>query len=219
MFINKNKVILITLFLIIFLLIMIFFNKNNIIYKDLKSINMNQLIDFRNESIDKNLEPLREFGEDSFQRRKNSILDPEFGLVGFVDRTYCNLTKKEKLIKQIEIVDYQNNMNDVIDPSGEFLDNINTSYQISQYLQEKGKDPKYYESYDSLKFLIDNLQELCDFVGSDFLEDALLSIHGSIGLQSQERQQSLSDDFKKACQDENLSDEVKKAIEHINSNN
>lgn len=177
---------------------------------------MNQLIDFRNDSIDKNLEPLREFGEDSFQRRKNSILDPEFGLVGFVDRTYCNLTKKEKLIKQIEIVDYQNNMNDVINTDGEFLDGINKSYQISQYLQEKGKNPKYYESYDSLKFLISNLQELCDFVGSDFLEGVILSIQSSIGLQSQEQQKSLSDDFKKSCKGENLSAEVKKAIESIN---
>lgn len=161
---------------------------------------MNQLIDFRNDSIDKNLEHLREFEEDSFQRRKNSILDPEFGLVGFVDRTYCNLTKKEKLIKQIEIIDYQNNMNDVINTDGEFLDNINTSYQISQYLQEKSKDPKYYESYDSLEFLIDNLQELCDFVGSDSLKDALLSIQSSIGLQSQEQQKSLSADLKKAIE-------------------
>lgn len=217
MFINKNKVVLITLLSIILLLTIIFFNKNNIIYKDLKSMNMNQLIDFRNDSIDKNLEPLREeFGEDSFQRRKNSILDPEFGLVGFVDRTYCNLTKKEKLIKQIEIVDYQNNMNDVINTDGEFLDVINKSYQISQYLQEKGKDPKYYESYDSLKFLINNLQELCDFVGSDFLEGAILSIQSSIGLQSKEQQKSLNNDFKKACKGENLSDEVKKAIESIN---
>ncbi|MBO3445258.1 hypothetical protein, partial [Clostridium sp. CCUG 7971] len=120
--------------------------------------------------------------------------------------------------KQIEIVDYENSINDVIDPSGSFLNNINTIYQISQYLQEKGKDPKYYESPESLKFLIDNLQELCDFVGSDILKDALESVQSSIGLQSQEQQKSLRENFKKACQGDNLSKKAKKAIKYIDLN-
>ncbi|WP_286184274.1 hypothetical protein [Clostridium sp. CCUG 7971] len=170
----------------------------NVNPKDLKSMSMNQLIEIRDKAIDKNLEPLRKSGEDFMKERKDSILTFEFGLVAFVDKTYCNLNQKEKLIKQIEIVDYENNMDDVIDPSGSFLEGIHTRYQINQYLLEKGKDPKYYESYDSLKFLIDNLQELCDFVGSDILKDALESVQSSIGLQSQEQQQSLRADFKKA---------------------
>ncbi|MBO3446372.1 hypothetical protein [Clostridium sp. CCUG 7971] len=183
--------------------------------QNLEDLSVDQLIKIRDKAIDENLEPLREFGEDAIQRRKDSILTFDFGLVAFVDKTYKNLTEKEKLKKQIELVDYQNYMSDVIDPSGSLIEHGNEMYQISKYLKEKGKNPKYYESYDSLKFLIDNLQELCDFVDYD-VKNVVESVDPSIKLYISEKEKaSLNNELEKVYLKDNLSDEVKRALKAL----
>ncbi|HBH0843061.1 TPA: hypothetical protein KR681_003689, partial [Clostridioides difficile] len=60
--------------------------------KNLEDLSIEQLIDIRDKAIDKNLEGLRKFGEDSVKERKDSILNFEFGLVAFVNKNYSNLT-------------------------------------------------------------------------------------------------------------------------------
>jgi hypothetical protein len=186
--------------------------------QNLEDLSVDQLIEIRDKAIDENLEPLREFGEDSIQRRKDSILNFEFGLVAYIDKAYNNLTEKEKLIKQIELVDYQNYISDIMDPSGDYFKNANEMYQISQYLQEKGKNPKYYESQDSLKFLIDNLQELCDFVDYDE-KNVVERVDPSIKLFiSEEEKVFLNNDLEKVYLKDSLSDEVKSALKELQNN-
>ncbi|MBO3446373.1 hypothetical protein, partial [Clostridium sp. CCUG 7971] len=117
--------------------------------------------------------------------------------------------------KQIEIVNHQNYRSDVIDPSGSFIEGANEMYQISQFLKEKGKNPKYYESHDSLKFLIDNLQELCDFVDYDE-KNVVERIDPSIKLYISEKEKvSLNNELEKVYLKDNLSDKVKSALKAL----
>ncbi len=151
---SKKNVSLIILVIILSLLtaIFIFNNKNTnnklkevtknneeIVPKNLEGLSIEQLIEIRDKAIDKNLEGLREFGEDSVKKRKDSILNFEFGLVAFVNKNYSNLTEKEKLIRQINIVNYENSINDIMDPSGSFFELANQNYQVNEFLVKKRK--------------------------------------------------------------------------------
>ncbi|RRG82711.1 hypothetical protein EGM01_18655, partial [Clostridioides difficile] len=134
--------------------------------KNLEDLSIEQLIDIRDKAIDKNLEGLRKFGEDSVKERKDSILNFEFGLVAFVNKNYSNLTEKEKLIRQINIVEYENSINDIMDPSGDFFKVTNQSYQINEFVLKNGKNYKEW-SYEYVEFLIEHLEDLCNFVDFD----------------------------------------------------
>lgn len=151
---SKKNVSLIILVIILSLLtaIFIFNNKNTnnklkevtknneeIVPKNLEGLSIEQLIEIRDKAIDKNLEGLREFGEDSVKKRKDSILNFEFGLVAFVNKNYSNLTEKEKLIRQINIVNYENSINDIMDPSGSFFELANQNYQVNEFLLKTEK--------------------------------------------------------------------------------
>ncbi|MFN1920777.1 hypothetical protein ACK2FT_06545 [Clostridioides difficile] len=151
---NKKNVSLIVLVIVLSLFTAIFvFNnrntndkskeiaKNNeeIVPKNLEALSIEQLTKIRDKAIDKNLEGLREFGEDSVKQRKDSILNFEFGLVAFVNKNYSNLTEKEKLIRQINIVNYENSINDIMDPSGSFFELANQSYEINEFMLKNKK--------------------------------------------------------------------------------
>ncbi|HBF4873511.1 TPA: hypothetical protein KOP34_001298 [Clostridioides difficile] len=229
---SKKNVSLIILVIILSLLtaIFIFNNKNTnnklkevtknneeIVPKNLEGLSIEQLIEIRDKAIDKNLEGLREFGEDSVKKRKDSILNFEFGLVAFVNKNYSNLTEKEKLIRQINIVNYENSINDIMDPSGSFFELANQNYQVNEFLLKNGKDYKEC-SYEGLDFLIDHLEELCKFVDFD-VKDVIDIIDPTIKTDlSEEQKKSLNDKLKKISSSDTLSEEVKKEIKNWENN-
>ncbi len=185
--------------------------------KNLEDLSTEQLIEIRDKAIDKNLEGLRKFGEDSVKERKDSILNFEFGLVAFVNKNYSNLTEKEKLIRQINIVNYENSINDIMDPSGSFFELANQNYQVNEFLLKNGKDYKEW-SYEGLDFLIDHLEELCKFVDFD-AKDVIDIIDPTIKTDlSEEQKKSLNDKLKKISSSDTLSEEVKKEIKNWENN-
>ncbi len=185
--------------------------------KNLEDLSIEQLIDIRDKAIDKNLEGLRKFGEDSVKERKDSILNFEFGLVAFVNKNYSNLTEKEKLIRQINIVNYENSINDIMDPSGSFFELANQNYQVNEFLLKNRKDYKEW-SYEGLDFLIDHLEELCKFVDFD-VKDVIDIIDPTIKTDlSEEQKKSLNDKLKKISSSDTLSEEVKKEIKNWENN-
>ncbi len=185
--------------------------------KNLEDLSIEQLIDIRDKAIDKNLEGLREFGEDSVKQRKDSILNFEFGLVAFVNKNYSNLTEKEKLIRQINIVNYENSINDIMDPSGSFFELANQSYEINEFMLKNKKNYKEW-SYEYIEFLIDHLDELCKFVDFD-IKDVIDIIDPTIKTDlSEEQKKSLNDKLKKVSSSDTLSEDIKKEIKSWENN-
>lgn len=188
-------------------------NNTEIVPKNLEDLSIERLTEIRDKAIDKNLEGLREFGENIVKERKDSILNFEFGLVAFVNKNYSNLTKKEKLIRQINIVNYENSINDVMDPSGSFFELANQSYQVNEFMLKNGKSYKIW-SYEGLDFLIDHLEELCKFVDFD-VKDVIDIIDPTIKTDlSEEQKKFLNDKLKKIS----LSGEIKKEIKNWENN-
>ncbi|UUC42765.1 hypothetical protein NMZ80_04775 [Clostridioides difficile] len=229
---NKKNVSLIALVIILSLFTVIFvFNnrntndklkevtKNNeeIVPKNLEDLSIKQLTEIRDNAIDKNLEGLREFGEDIVKKRKGSILNFEFGLVAFVNKNYSNLTEKEKLIRQINIVNYENSINEIMDPSGSFFELANQSYEINEFMLKNKKNYKEC-SYEYIEFLIDHLEELCKFVDFD-VKDVIDIIDPTIKTDlSDEQQKSLNDKLKKMSSSETLNEKIKKEIKNWENN-
>ncbi|MBY1803686.1 hypothetical protein KWT99_19240, partial [Clostridioides difficile] len=229
---NKKNVSLIVLVIVLSLFTAIFvFNnrntndkskeiaKNNeeIVPKNLEALSIEQLTKIRDKAIDKNLEGLREFGEDSVKQRKDSILNFEFGLVAFVNKNYSNLTEKEKLIRQINIVNYENSINDIMDPSGSFFELANQSYEINEFMLKNKKNYKEW-SYEYIEFLIDHLDELCKFVDFD-IKDVIDIIDPTIKTDlSEEQKKSLNDKLKKVSSSDTLSEDIKKEIKNWENN-
>ncbi|MGO0884989.1 hypothetical protein ACTPDI_19595 [Clostridioides difficile] len=192
-------------------------NNTEIVPKNLEDLSIEQLTEIRDKAIDKNLEDLREFGEDSVKERKDSILNFEFGLVAFVNKNYSNLTEKEKLIRQINIVNYENSINDIMDPSGSFFELVNQSYEINEFMLKNKKNYKEW-SYEYIEFLIDHLEELCKFVDFD-VKDVIDIIDPTIKTDfSEEQQKSLNDKLQKMSSSDTLSEEIKKEIKNWENN-
>ncbi|HBG2116897.1 hypothetical protein ACRVX5_12695 [Clostridioides difficile] len=229
---NKKNISLIFLIIILglFTIIFVFGNRNTndkskevaknneeIIPKNLEDLSIKQLTEIRNRAIDKNLEGLREFGEESIKERKDSILNFEFGLVAFVNKNYSNLTEKEKLIRQINIVNYENSINEIMDPSGSFFKLSNQSYQVNEFMLRSGKTYRIW-SYEGLNFLIDHLEELCKFVDFD-VKDVIEIIDPSIKTDlSEEQKKSLIDKIKKMYSSDAISEKIKKGIKNWENN-
>lgn len=221
-----NIIIFITFIFLLIALLFVFTNKKNDANKkniiensksssiNLEDLNIDQLIETRDKLIDKNLKDV----SDS-QHLKNAILTSDFGLVVYINKTYSNLTEKEKLIKQIKIIEYLNSINDRMDPSGSYFEGANEMYQISQYLIQKGKDPNYFNSYESLNFLIDNLQDVCNFVDYN-KKNVVEGIYSSIQTNLPEEQKSaLNDKLKKIYLNADLNDEIKNAVKNLLESN
>ena len=217
----KNKKVSLIVFILIICAILsavfIFRNSDNKSQK-LEDLNINQLTKIRDNEIDKYLEGFKEFDvkDETIKQRKESILDPDcdFGLVGFVNGNYKDLTEKEKLIREIELVRYLNSSNDVMDPSGEYFEVINQNYQLRNYLLKNGRDGEFM-SYENMKFVIRNIEDLCKYV--DFDSNEIVDSFNPYNSEklSEDQKKSLNEEWKKVYSNKNLDPKLKKEIKRI----
>lgn len=217
----KNKKVSLIVFILIICAILsavfIFRNNDNKSQK-LEDLNINQLTKIRDNEIDKNLEQLKklDFTDEEIKERKESILDPDwdFGLVGFVNGNYKDLTEKEKLIREIELVRYINSNNDVMDASGEYFEVINQNIQLRNYLSKNGRDGEFM-SYENMKFVIQNIEDLCKYV--DFDSNEIVDSFNPYNSEklSNDQKKSLNEEWKKVYSNKNLDPKLKKEIKRI----
>jgi hypothetical protein len=186
--------------------------------KNLDELSIQQLIKIRDKAINKNLEELNEFGEDEIQNLKDGILNSDFGLTAFINNNYKNLTEKNKLIKQIKIIEYLSSINQTMDPSGDFFNIVNEDYQLSEYLLQKGRDSDT-TSYENLKFIINNLEDVSNFVDYD-IEHLIENIDPSTKPSlSQEQKLSLNNILKEIASNDNVNIKIKNEIKKSQDNN
>lgn len=181
---------------------------------DLNNLNMGQLTKIRDKAIDKNLEALSEFGKEVVEERKDGILNYDWGLVSYIDNNYKNLSEKDKLIRQIKIVEYENYINEIMDPSGAFFKYANEAYKISEYLAENKRDA-HISSYENLKFLIDNLEELCDYVDYELIDLFDMIDPASKDNLSQNEKEDLYSRLEKINANKTVSVKIKNGIKYI----
>ena len=131
---------------------------------ELEDLSIKELIKLRDKALDENLS----MSSYDMSYRKEGILDPnwDFGLVGFLNNNYGELTEKENLIKQIQLIEYATLYKDVLDPSGEVFKVLNEDYQISEYLIKHGKTYEV-STQENLEFLIENIEDVVDYVDFD----------------------------------------------------
>ncbi len=192
-------------------------NNENPKSENLDDLSIQQLTEIRDKDIDQNLEYLKAFGANSIQDlqdRKDDILNSDLGLVAFINKNYNNLTEKDKLIKQIKLTEYLNSKKDIIDPSGDYFNLVNQDYQLSEYLLQNGKDSDTI-SYENLKFLINNLEDVSNFIDYD-IKDVIEHIDPSIKTSlSQDQKSSLNNELKKIYLDDNVNIEIKNKIKAL----
>jgi len=214
----KNKKVSLIVFILIICAILsavfIFRNNDNKSQK-LEDLNINQLTKIRDNEIDKNLEGFKEFDvkDETIKQRKESILDPDcdFGLVGFVNSNYKDLTEKEKLIREIELVRYIDSTDEIMDAEGEYFLVTDQEYQISEYLLKNGRDSELM-SYENMKFAIQNIEDLCKYVNFDCYEIVdMFNPYNSETL-SEDQKKSLNEEWKKVYSNKNLDSKLKKEI-------
>lgn len=181
---------------------------------DLEDLSIEQLTKVRDKAIDKNLEGIGEFGEQAVKERKDGILNYDWGLVSYIDNNYKNLSQKDKLIRQIKIVEYENSINEIMDPSGAFFKYANEAYKISEYLAENKRDV-HLSSYENLKFLIDNLKELCNYVDYELIGLFDMIDPASKENLSQNEKDDLYSRLEKINSDKTVSVEIKNGIKYI----
>lgn len=130
----------------------------------LADLSIEELTKLRDKALDENLS----MSSYDMSDRKEGILDPnwDFGLVGFLNNNYSELTEKENLIKQIQLIEYATLYKDVLDPSGEVFRMLNEDYQISEYLIEHGKTYEI-STQENLEFLIENIEDVVEYVDFD----------------------------------------------------
>lgn len=186
--------------------------------KNLEDLSIKELAEVRDNEINKNLGRLKELGstDDAIKERRDSILDPswDFGLVGFVNGNYKNLTEKDKIIKQINIVRYINFINDIIDPSGEYFDAMNQDYQLRNYLLKNDKSGDVV-SYENMKFLIENIEDLCKYVDYDTKKLVQNINPNDIESFSDEQRLTINSLFDKVVADESVNKEIRDEIKRM----
>ncbi|MBO3445747.1 hypothetical protein [Clostridium sp. CCUG 7971] len=230
----NKKIILITLIVLMIILSLLttkllFVNKDSnsevqevATSENLEDLSIQQLTEIRDERIDQNVEYLNNFGKpskQSLQDRKSEILNSEWGLVSFFNKNYNNLTEKEKLIKQIKLIEYLNSNEDIMYPAGEYFNLSNEECQLSEYLLQNGKDFNIM-SYENLKFLINNLEDVSKFIDYDIKEaidriySSINNIDSSIKI-SQEQKTDLNNELKKISLDNNINIDIKNKIKEL----
>ncbi|MBO3444345.1 hypothetical protein [Clostridium sp. CCUG 7971] len=222
----NKKIIIIILAITLSVLVsqLLFANKNDngnvqeiAMHKDLEDLSIEQLTEIRDKGIDKNVGYLNNFGKISnqeLQDRKLGILTSEWGLVTFFNKNYSNLTEKEKLIKQIKLVEYLNSNEDIMDPAGSYFKASNEEYQLSEYLVQKGRGSNTI-SYENLKFLINNLEDISNFIDYD-IKIAIEHIDPSIKISlSQDQKEDLNNELKKISLDDKISIGIKNKIKAL----
>ncbi|WP_419727118.1 hypothetical protein [Terrisporobacter petrolearius] len=214
----KNKKVSLIVFILIICAILsaaFIFRKSDNKSQKLEDLNINQLTKIRDNEIDKNLEGFKEFDvkDETIKQRKESILDPDcdFGLVGFVNSNYKDLTEKEKLIREIELVRYIDSTDEIMDAEGEYFLVTDQEYQISEYLLKNGRDSELM-SYENMKFAIQNIEDLCKYVNFDCYEIVdMFNPYNSETL-SEDQKKSLNEEWKKVYSNKNLDSKLKKEI-------
>ena len=214
----KNKKVSLIVFILIICAILsavFIFRKSDNKSQKLEDLNINQLTKTRDKEIDKNLEGFKEFDvkDETIKQRKESILDPDcdFGLVGFVNGNYKDLTEKEKLIREIELVRYIDSTDEIMDAEGEYFLVTDQEYQISEYLLKNGRDGELM-SYENMKFAIQNIEDLCKYVNFDCYEIVdMFNPYNSEKL-SEDQKKSLNEEWKKVYSNKNLDPKLKKEI-------
>ena len=232
MFKNKIGLILILVILGISTIIFVYANKNNEekitqstemsnekkSSENLEELSVEELTEIRDKEIDKNLEGLKklEYTKDEIQERKKNILDPNcnFGLINFINNKYKNLTEKDKLIREINLVKYIDSTDEIMDAEGEYFFVTNQEYQISEYLLKNGRSGEF-TSYENMKFAIQNVEDLCKYVDFDCYEIVdMFNPYNSEKL-SEDQKKSLNEEWKKVYSNKNLDPKLKKEIKRI----
>ena len=122
---------------------------------ELEDLSIKELIKLRDKALDENLS----MSSYDMSYRKE-------GIVAFLNNNYGELTEKENLIKQIQLIEYATLYKDVLDPSGEVFKVLNEDYQISEYLIKHGKTYEI-STQENLEFLIENIEDVVDYVDFD----------------------------------------------------
>lgn len=179
----------------------------------LEDLTVEELTKLRDEALDENLS----MSSYDMSYRKKGILDPnwDFGLVGFLNNNYSELTEKENLIKQIQLIEYATLYNDVLDPSGEVFRMFNEDYQISEYLIKHGKTYEI-STYENLEFLIENIEDVVEYV--DFDAKTVVEIIDPTIKEffiSDDEIEDLNEQLKEKALDEDLDDTLKEDIQNF----
>lgn len=101
-----------------------------------------------------------------------------------------------------------------MDPSGTFFKYANEAYKISEYLSENKRDV-YISSYENLKFLIDNLEELCDYIDYELIDLFDMIDPASKENLSQNEKEDLYSRLEKINSNKTVSVEIKNGIQYI----
>lgn len=182
----------------------------------LHDLSIDKLREIRGKDIDKNLKDIGELDEEDSKNCKGGILDPNWqpGLVAFINNNYTNLSEKEKLIKEIKIIDYANSQGEVMDPSGSYFQLMNEYYQLSEYLINNNKSPNF-GTYENLKFIIQNIEDVANFVDYD-VKTLISGIKPDFyEFISEDNKKSLNEEFEKIYNSDNLNLEIKKEIKKL----
>lgn len=186
--------------------------------ENLEDLSIKELTEIRDKEIDKNLEGLKGCGytKDEIKECKHYILDPDWssGLVGYINHRYKDLTEKDKLIREIQLVRYVNDSNETMDASGAYFKATNEDYQISSYLSKHGRSGSFV-SYDNMRFLIQHIDELCKYIDFDSYEmvDILNPYHSESF--SNDQKKSLNEEWEKVYSKENLEPKLKNQIKSV----
>ncbi len=100
---------------------------------------------------------------------KNTLSSESYSLVGWVNYKYPNLSEKEKLIKQIHLLEYIRRVNIDITPEGQFFMLVDEYSQYDDFVKYKKRiDLRDYKSKDVAiereKFIKDNKEEFTKFI-------------------------------------------------------
>ena len=186
--------------------------------KNLEDLSIKKLTEIRDNEIDKNLEQLKESDstDEEIKERKDSILDPnwDLGLVGFVNGNYEDLTEKEKLIKEIDIARHINSVKGTMYPSGEYFEIMNQNYQLRNYLSKNDRSGKIV-SYENMKFLIENIEDLSKYIDYDRKQLAQTLNPNNIESFSDEQVSTLNSLLDKVVTDELVNKEVRDEIKKV----
>lgn len=185
----------------------------------LADLSIEELTKLRDKALDENLN----MSSYDMSDRKEGILDPnwDFGLVGFLNNNYSELTEKENLIKQIQLIEYATLYKDVLDPSGEVFRMLNEDYQISEYLIEHGKTYEI-STQENLEFLIENIEDVVEYVDFDAktvveiidptIKDSFITNEEIKDLNEQLEQKALNEDL-----DNTIKDDIQSFVDETQS--
>lgn len=137
---------------------------------EFEKLNKDDLIRKRDKLIDENLSIDKSVSEEENKRtKKNLLLNDSWTLVGYVEYKYPNLDDREKLMKQINLIQFANFLGHRMDPSGQYFMILDENSQYDDFLKfKKREDLRDISSTstvkEKMKYLAKNIDELSSFV-------------------------------------------------------